>query len=85
MNEISIELILQQLINAQRAYRASLDAIQAQAPELFKSIRKQRNLTQRELAFLIAVDFSFISKVENGHMRPGRPVLARLAAYLSEE
>ena len=84
MNETSIEAMLQQLLATQQAYRAALDAVHAQAPELFKSVRSQRNLTQRDLAALLHVDFSFISKVEHGHIRPGKPVLQRLAAYLAE-
>lgn len=81
---MSTEDILQQLIEAQQAYRKALDIVQAQAPDLFKSIRQQYSLTQRDLATALQVDFSFISKVENGHLRPGKPVLQRLTLYLSE-
>lgn len=81
---MSTEDILQQLIEAQQVYRKALDVVQAQAPDLFKSIRQQYSLTQRDLASALKVDFSFISKVENGHLRPGKPVLQRLVFYLEE-
>lgn len=81
---MTAEDILRQLTEAQRAYHTALDSVQAQAPVLFKSIRQQYGLTQREFADALKVDFSFISKVENGHLRPGKPVLQRLAAYLAE-
>lgn len=82
---MTIEDVLQQLIEAQQTYRKALDSVQAQGPELFKSVRQQYGLTQRDLASALKVDFSFISKVENGHLRPGKPVLQRLAAYLAEQ
>jgi transcriptional regulator with XRE-family HTH domain len=82
---MSTEELLQQLIDAQQAYRTALDTVQAQAPDLFKSIRQQYSLTQRDFAAALSVDFSFISKVENGHLRPGKPVLQRLATYLTEQ
>lgn len=81
---MTIEDVLRQLAEAQQTYRKALDSVQAQAPELFKSVRQQYGLTQRDFADALKVDFSFISKVENGHLRPGKPVLQRLAAYLAE-
>jgi DNA-binding XRE family transcriptional regulator len=76
--------LLRLLIEAEKTYRESLDLVQSQGAELFKSVRAEHHLTQRQLADALKVDFSFISKVENGHMRPGKPVLQRLAVYLAD-
>jgi DNA-binding XRE family transcriptional regulator len=70
------------LLASERAYRETLQQIQAQGAELFKAIRAEHSLTQRQLADILSVDFSFISKVENGHLRPGKPVLTRLAKWI---
>lgn len=76
--------LLQKLRDAERDYRATLQEVQQHGGELFKAVRKERGLTQRQLADALAVDFSFISKIENGHMRPGKPVLERLAVFLAD-
>jgi predicted transcriptional regulator len=77
--------LLNLLASSERTYRDALQQIQAQGAELFKAIRTEYSLTQRQLADILSVDFSFISKVENGHIRPGKPVLARLATWLEEQ
>lgn len=77
--------MLRQLVQAERTYRDTLLTIQALGPELFRSVREEHKLTQRQLADILHVDFSFISKVENGHIRPGKPVLERMAQWLNEE
>lgn len=77
--------LLQKLRDAERAYRTTLHEVQEHGGALFKAVRKEQNLTQRQLANILHVDFSFISKIENGHMRPGKPILERLAAYLAEQ
>ena len=77
--------LLRELINAERAYKTTLQRVQDRGAELFRAVRRDRGLTQRQLAALLEVDFSFISKVENGHLRPGKPVLQRLAAFLADE
>lgn len=82
---MTIERLLQRLADTQREYHEALVLIQDEAPELFKATRKAHGLSQRAFANLLHVDFSFISKVENGHMRPGKPVLQRLAAYIEEK
>lgn len=38
--------------------------------ERLRELRKQRGLTQRDLAGVVGVDFTYISKIENGHMPP---------------
>lgn len=39
-------------------------------PELLKDLRKKRALSQRELASKIGVNFTYISKLENGTEPP---------------
>ena len=84
-NTMTANDLLQRLIDAERVYKAVLHQVQEQGAELFKAVRNERGLTQRQLADALGVDFSFISKVENGHLRPGKPVLQRLAAFLVDE
>jgi len=74
--------LLDQLINAKIRYRETLFTIQAQGAVLFRTVRQEYHLTQRQLADAIGVDHTFISKVESGSMRPGTPVLERLARYI---
>lgn len=47
-----------------------------------KYIRKQKQLTQQELAQLIGVDRSHISKIESGYSRGSLDTLEKLAAVL---
>lgn len=81
---MTAEDVLRALVAAEAAYRATLQDVQARGADLFKAVRRERHLTQREFAAILGVDFSFISKVENGRMRPGKPVLERLTRYLAE-
>ncbi|RDI37527.1 helix-turn-helix domain-containing protein [Falsibacillus pallidus] len=37
---------------------------------LLKSLRREHKITQRRLAELIGIDFTYISKIENGSMEP---------------
>jgi len=38
--------------------------------QLLKDLRKEHKVTQRKLAELIGIDFTYISKIENGSMEP---------------
>jgi transcriptional regulator with XRE-family HTH domain len=38
--------------------------------QILKEIRRSRNITQRELADNVGVDFSYISKIENDRLPP---------------
>lgn len=38
--------------------------------ELLKGLRKQKKITQRQLADLVGIDFTYISKIENGTIEP---------------
>jgi transcriptional regulator with XRE-family HTH domain len=48
-----------------------------------REYRKAKGLTQRELAKLVGIDFTYLSKIETGDMLPpGDEVIARLAQQL---
>lgn len=50
---------------------------------IIKEERKSKKITQRELAVLIGVDFSYISKIENGNSQtPSKEVLTKIANTL---
>lgn len=38
--------------------------------ELLRDLRKQNKVTQRQLAALVGIDFTYISKIESGTMDP---------------
>jgi transcriptional regulator with XRE-family HTH domain len=38
--------------------------------ELLKSLRKDKKISQRKLAELVGIDFTYISKIESGTMDP---------------
>ena len=51
-------------------------------PKYMKQIRRMSNrMTQRQLAEALGVDHSYISKIENGHLRPGMGFVADLYEY----
>lgn len=45
-------------------------------------IRKQKNITQSELAERLNIDRTHLSKVENGKVHPSTRLLERIAAEL---
>ena len=57
-------------------------------PERLRELRKQADFSQRELAERVGVDFTYLSKIENGIMAPPsqnviRKVVHELAAKLN--
>lgn len=74
--------LLTQLVETSAAYQAAVKRAQEQGPDLVRTARKQLGLTQRALAEKLGVDYTYISKIENGHSRPSKPVLAALAELL---
>lgn len=42
----------------------------SQFGELLRNLRKQRKVTQRQLAERVGIDFTYISKIESGTMDP---------------
>ena len=54
-------------------------------PERLRSLRKQAQLSQRDLAERIGVDFTYLSKIENGRVKPpSEAVLRGIAKELAE-
>ena len=54
-------------------------------PERLRSLRKQAQLSQRDLAERIGVDFTYLSKIENGRVEPpSEAVLRSIAKQLAE-
>jgi predicted transcriptional regulator len=75
---------LDRLIKAEAEYRSAIKELQEESPTLLFDIRVHLKLTQRELADRLGVDFSYISKIENGHMKLSRPMLMKLRALVTE-
>ncbi|GAA3405829.1 helix-turn-helix domain-containing protein [Paenibacillus hodogayensis] len=54
--------------------------------ELLRSLRKQHKITQRQLAALVGIDFTYISKIESGTMDPpAEDKIIRIAEVLQVE
>jgi predicted transcriptional regulator len=76
--------LLDDVARARKNYEDATARAQQEAPQLFKNIRETYHLTQRELAEILDVHWTYLSKIENGHMVPGKPTLERLEAYLKQ-
>jgi len=46
-------------------------------PARLRELRKQAGLSQRELAVSVGIDFTYLSKIENGVVGPPREVVIR--------
>ena len=57
------------------------DAVKAFG-QVVRQLRKERKLSQQELAFEGDIDRTFVSLLENGHKQPSLLTIFRLAAAL---
>ena len=54
-------------------------------PERLRSLRKEAQLSQRDLAERVGVDFTYLSKIENGRVEPpSETVLKNVSRELAE-
>lgn len=54
--------------------------------EYLKAVRKRNKISQRELAKLVGVDFTYISKIENDAMpAPSQGTIKKIAIALGED
>ena len=54
-------------------------------PERLRTFRKQARLSQRDLAERVGVDFTYLSKIENGRVEPpSETVLRNISKELAE-
>lgn len=54
--------------------------------EFLRAIRKKNKISQRELAKQVGVDFTYISKIENGAMpAPSEDTIKKIASVLGED
>lgn len=53
--------------------------------KLLRTLRKEKGLTQGELANKIGIGQSFISKIEKGHLEPSLATLGRMARVLGTD
>ncbi len=75
---MEIEALLTRLVRASDEYRAAQEAVQRDGAAVIREARKQLGLTQRDLAEKLHVSFTYISKIENGHVRIGQDTLMAL-------
>lgn len=74
--------LLQELREAEAAYRATLDAARQHSAQIMRDARERLGLTQAQLAERLGVDNSHISKIETGGRPAGKRLLAELLALL---
>lgn len=54
--------------------------------KMLKNIRKGKEISQRKLAELVGIDFTYISKIENGTMDPpAEDKIVKIAEVLGED
>ena len=53
--------------------------------KLMRELRKEKELTQGELANKVGIGQSFISKIEKGHLEPSLQTLGRIAKVLGTD
>lgn len=54
--------------------------------KLLKNLRVEKKITQRKLAELVGIDFTYISKIENGTMEPpAEDKIVKIAEILGED
>ena len=70
---------------ADRRYNQAMDQTKSSIGDHFKSLRKARGLTQRELALQSGLSFSFINQLELGKQSVRLDALMRLAAVFGYE
>lgn len=69
-------------LDLEAQYRAAQVIVKTSGGAFVKEARQRLNLTQRELAAHIGVDFSYISKVENGHALLSKDAIRAILALL---
>lgn len=70
--------IFQDYLTAEQALSHIAQQLQEEAgPALFR-LRSRGGWTQRELATLLDCDFTTISRIERGHMVPGKPLMLKI-------
>ena len=80
-----LEELLEELSAADRAYRAVIKRAQAEGGGIIRRAREKMGLSQRRLAERLGVNYTYISKIENGHTSPSKPVLRKLAQLVNGE
>lgn len=53
--------------------------------QIFRQARTERSLSLRKAAELLGVDFTYLSKIENGHAQPGLELLSLFAAEFDQD
>lgn len=77
-----LEKYINELDRLEFEYSELLKEFHKEAPKLFKEARKAKGWSQRALAELLEVDYTYISKIENGHLKPGFPTVRKFGELL---
>lgn len=72
------------LIEAEEKYREILKDCIQEAPEIFRTVRQQLGLSQRDLAKRLGYNHTYISKIENRRLVVGKPILAKLGELMRQ-
>lgn len=66
-------------------YHRLLEDFFEEAPDLFREARMVLGLSQRALAEKLGVDYTYISKIENGQLKPGMPTVRKFGKLLRDK
>jgi ribosome-binding protein aMBF1 (putative translation factor) len=80
MNAIDIAL-LNQFVSSLETYERDKRAVLSR-PNLFRDVRKERDLSLREFAKEMGTDFTYLCKIENGEAGISDSMLKKLATFL---
>jgi ribosome-binding protein aMBF1 (putative translation factor) len=73
------------LVATEEAYTRALNDCLNNAPNIFKQARSKLAISQREMAKRLDCDHTYISKIENGHLNPGKPLLKKLGELVGRK
>lgn len=76
--------MLTELVAAHEKYARALERCQADAPDIFRTMRKKLGLRQQDMADRMGVTNVYLSRVENGRMVAGYATLAALMKVATE-
>lgn len=74
--------LITDLIAAEQKYADLLQQCKQKGAQLFRDARRQFGWSQQDLAELLGCNHTYLSKIENARLKPGKPILIRLGKLL---
>lgn len=81
---MSLEKLLQELESTEVEYKEALSKYRQEGSSLLRTWRESKGWSLRHLADILGYDFTYISKIENGHMPLSRKLGRKLYSLMSD-